>query len=191
MGILLLFMAVLGGIVAWWLSQQRLMTKPWLEEGTLDHLSGGTRASSLPTAKIGLGVFLAVVGTLFSLFITAYSMRMYLGEWRPLPAPRLLWFNTGLLVLSSIALQGALVAANRGRIDGVRAGLFAGGASAVVNSADARVTCISIADVAAGSCTSHHAGWYSATSFQPSGRLAVADTSTASGASISCGARPP
>ncbi|HEY0526630.1 MAG TPA: cytochrome c oxidase subunit 3 [Stellaceae bacterium] len=129
MGILLLFMAVLGGIVAWWLSQQRLMTKPWLEEGTLDHLSG-TRASSLPTAKVGLGVFLAVVGTLFSLFITAYSMRMYLGEWRPLPAPRLLWFNTGLLVLSSIALQGAQVAANRGRMDSVRGGLLAGGAFA-------------------------------------------------------------
>jgi len=35
--------------------------------------------SSLPAAKIGLGVFLAVAGSLFALFISAYSMRMNIG----------------------------------------------------------------------------------------------------------------
>jgi cytochrome c oxidase subunit 3 len=58
-------------------------------------------------------------------------MRMYLGEWRPLPAPRLLWVNTGLLVLSSVALQGAQFAASRRRIEGVRAWLLAGSVFAV------------------------------------------------------------
>ena len=131
MGILLLFLAVLAAIAAWWLSQQRLMAKPWLEEGPLDDFPGAG-ASALSAAKIGLGVFLAVVGSLFSLLITAFTMRMYMGEWNPLPPPKLLWFNTGALVLSSIALHFAQVAVNRRRADGVRAGLLAGGAFAFV-----------------------------------------------------------
>jgi len=68
---------------------------------------------------------------LFALFISAYSMRMNMVDWRALPVPRLLWFNTGVLVTSSIALQWAYMAARRNDIDGVIVGLCAGGASAV------------------------------------------------------------
>ncbi|TIX95412.1 MAG: cytochrome-c oxidase, partial [Mesorhizobium sp.] len=87
----------------------------------------GLDRSALPTAKIGLGVFLAVVGCLFSLFTSAYFMRMGLSDWRPLPLPRLLWLNTGVLLLSSIALQCAVVAARKGQIDNVRLGLATAG----------------------------------------------------------------
>ena len=45
----------------------------------------------MPPAKVGLGVFLAVAGSLFALFISAYSMRMELVDWRALPVPGLLW----------------------------------------------------------------------------------------------------
>jgi cytochrome c oxidase subunit 3 len=128
--ITILFLAVIATIVAWWLSQQRLTAKPWLEEGPIGDVPG-TGASSLPAAKIGLGVFLAVVGSLFALLIGAYSMQMNMADWRPLPAPKLLWLNTGMLILSSVALQWAQVAAHRGQMDGVRAGLLAGGASAL------------------------------------------------------------
>jgi cytochrome c oxidase subunit 3 len=130
MSAIILFMAGIAAIAGWWLSQQRLAAKPWLEEGLIaDFREGST--SSLPPAKIGLGVFLAVVGSLFALFISAYSMRMNMVDWRALPVPRLLWFNTGVLVLSSVALQWAHVAARRNDIDGVIVGLCAGGASAV------------------------------------------------------------
>jgi cytochrome c oxidase subunit 3 len=78
-----------------------------------------------------LGVFLAVVGSLFALFISAYSMRMSMVDWRALPVPRLLWFNTGVLILSSVALQWAHVAARRDDTDGAIIGLCAGGAFAV------------------------------------------------------------
>ncbi len=130
MSITILFLAVMATIVAWWLSRQRLMAKPWLEEGAIGDFPD-TGASSLPAAKIGLGVFLAVVGSLFALLIGAYSMQMNMADWRPLPAPKLLWLNTGVLILSSVALQWAQVAAHRGQMDGMRAGLLAGGASAL------------------------------------------------------------
>jgi cytochrome c oxidase subunit 3 len=123
MNIIYLFLAVLAAIVAWWLVQQRLTAKPWLEAGPIDD----TGASSLPAAKIGLGVFLAVVGSLFALLISAYSMRTEMGEWKPAPVPKLLWLNTGVLILSSGALQWAQVAAHRGKIDAAKAGLLAGG----------------------------------------------------------------
>jgi cytochrome c oxidase subunit III len=131
MSAIILFMAGIAAIAGWWLSQQGLTAKPWLEEGLIaDFREEST--SSLPPAKIGLGVFLAVVGSLFALFISAYSMRMTMVDWRALPVPRLLWFNTGVLVLSSVALHWAYLAARRNDIDGVIVGLCAGGASAVI-----------------------------------------------------------
>lgn len=130
MSVILVFLAVIAGFAGWWLSHQRLMAKPWLEQGVIGDLIG-MEGSALPTAKIGLGVFLAVVGCLFALFTSAYFMRMELSDWRPLPIPRLLWFNTGVLVLSSIALQCASVAARKGQIDTVRLGLATAGLTAL------------------------------------------------------------
>jgi cytochrome c oxidase subunit 3 len=130
-GITIAFLAVIGAIVAWWLSHQRLTAKPWLEEGAIGDVPAAA-AVPIPAAKIGLGVFLAVVGSLFALFSSAYLMRMHMAaDWRPLPLPTLLWLNTGVLISSSVALQWAQVAAHRGRMDGVRAGLLAGGALAL------------------------------------------------------------
>ena len=130
MSAIILFMAGIAAIAGWWLSQQRLGAKPWLEQGvTVDLREEGP--PSLPAAKIGLGVFLAVVGSLFALFVSAYSMRMNMVDWRALPVPSLLWFNTGVLILSSVALQWAYMAARRNDIDGAIVGLCAGGASAI------------------------------------------------------------
>ena len=129
MSVVLVFLAVIAGISAWWLSHQRLMAKPWLEQGSEGDFVA-LEGSAMPTAKIGLGVFLAVVGSLFALFASAYFMRMGMSDWQPLPVPRLLWFNTGVLVLSSVALQCALVAARDSRIDMVRLGLVTAGLTA-------------------------------------------------------------
>ncbi|MGY4506104.1 cytochrome c oxidase subunit 3 [Bradyrhizobium sp. GM24.11] len=130
MSAIVLFLAVIAVIAGWWLSQQRLMSKPWLEEGPIGDIPG-TGAMTWPAAKVGLGVFLAVAGSLFTLFISAYSMRMNTVDWRTMPVPQVLWFNTGVLVLSSVALQWAYVAARRNDMDGVIVGLLAGGTSAI------------------------------------------------------------
>ena len=72
-------------------------------------------------------MFLIVATVLFTLFIVAYTDRMVVADWRPMPEPWLLWVNTALLIASSVALHGAWVGADRGQIDGVRAGLLAAG----------------------------------------------------------------
>lgn len=130
MAVSVLLVAVLAAIAAWWLSRQRLTAKPWLEEGPVDAFPG-TGASPLPAATIGLGVFLAVAGSLFALFASAYLMRMHMGDWRPVRAPFLtLWLNTGVLILSGFALERARVAARQGRQEGVSANLLAAAATA-------------------------------------------------------------
>ena len=130
MSVILVFLLVIAGFAGWWLSHQRLMTKPWLEQGLAGDFVGLDR-SALPTAKIGLGVFLAVVGCLFALFTSAYFMRMAVSDWQPLPLPGLLWLNTGVLVSSSVALQCAVVAARKRQIDMVRLGLATAGLTAL------------------------------------------------------------
>jgi len=130
MSVILVFLLVIAGISGWWLSHQRIMSKPWLEQGAHGALYD-TDVTGMPTAKIGLGVFLAVVGCLFALFASAYFMRMELSDWQALPVPGVLWFNTGVLVLSSVALQIAVVAVRRDQIDTTKLALVTGGLTAL------------------------------------------------------------
>lgn len=109
----------------------QLTEKPWEHrQGDVVARHDGS-AFAVPSATLGLRVFLAVVTVLFALLIMAYGSRMEFEEWRPAPQPWLLWLNTAMLVASSIAMQWARVAARRGDSDGVTTGLMAGGASAV------------------------------------------------------------
>lgn len=130
MTVIVVFVAGLALIAGWWLSHQRLMAKPWLEEGVI--ADARTEAPQVPAVKIGLGVFLAVAGALFALFISAYVMRMALLDWRPVPVPKLLWLNTGVLVLSSLALHAATLSARRDDDAGVLSALLAADIAAVM-----------------------------------------------------------
>ena len=113
-----------------------LAEKPWLTaQGRIDDLHDGAEFF-LPTAKVALRLFLAIVGVLFMLLIIAYAGRMAVEDWRPAPPLRLLWLNTAMLVLSSVALQWAVVAigraesmalARRREMEGVKWGLMAAG----------------------------------------------------------------
>ena len=125
----LVFLSAIMATIVWWLVRQTLNVKPWMERRPADSVQDDG-ALSLPPIKVGLGVFLAVATSLFSLLISAYFMRMMGEDWVVLTVPRVLWLNTILLVLSSVAMQWAKTAARRGRIDGVRNGLNAGGAFA-------------------------------------------------------------
>ena len=126
------FVALLAGVVVWGLLARRLTAKPWETPGSPEDLEAGS-AVSLPPAKIGLWILLAVITSLFGLFISAYWMRMEHahGDWTPLAVPRLLWLNTALLILSSAGMQWARGAARRAQADRVRVALIAAGVLAL------------------------------------------------------------
>lgn len=123
MNVNLLFTALLGAILIWLLLVRKLRTKPWLEQGVLAEDSLAT----VPPQRVGLWVFLGVVTSLFMLFIIMYNERSGFPDWRPVADPRLLWFNTGLLVVGSISLQLARNAAAQRHLAGVRLNLTAAG----------------------------------------------------------------
>jgi len=110
----------------------QLMAKPWVtDQGKADDLYAGGVSSEL-AKKLALRVFLAVVAVLFMLLLIAYGGRMAYEDWRPAPQLRLLWANTVVLILSSVALQWAQYSIRRGQMDAMRVGLLAAGAFTVV-----------------------------------------------------------
>ncbi|MFZ2648499.1 MAG: cytochrome c oxidase subunit 3 [Burkholderiaceae bacterium] len=111
---------------------RELSAKPWATaQGRLDDLYAGGAPSGL-AKKVALRVFLAVVAVLFMLLLIAYGGRMAYEDWRPAPQIKLLWANTFVLILGSVALQWAQYSVRRGEMDAMRFGLLAAGAFTVV-----------------------------------------------------------
>ena len=119
--------ALLTGVVVWFLLVRKLSAKSWETAGAIPDTSG-ERAP----ARVGLWIFLAVITSLFALFISAYYMRMGHGhgpvnDWTAVSEPKVLWFNTMLLVASSVAMQWARTSVMRGEFNRTREGLIVGG----------------------------------------------------------------
>lgn len=105
---------------------QQLTAKSWETQGALEDIRGEA-SLALPDAKVGFWVFLGVITMVFALFAVAYNMRLELGDWRPLADPAILWLNTAVLIISSIAMQVARVATASGNINRTQLGLTIGG----------------------------------------------------------------
>src|SRR6266508_3661884 len=100
----LLFLSGIMAIVVWWLVRQGINVRPWVSQRSVASVDGDG-ALQLPKVKVGLWVFLAVATSLFALLISAYHMRMMEADWARLPLPGVLWLNTAVLILSSVAMH--------------------------------------------------------------------------------------
>lgn len=130
MSISILFALLAAGIVGWWLFARQLTAKPWEKEQSLIDNQYGAAGITVAPARVGLWMLLAVITSFFGLFISAYGMRMMMTDWRPLAEPSLLWANTFMLILSSLAFQWTAAAAERGDAPRVKLGLVAAGSLA-------------------------------------------------------------
>ena len=105
---------------------RKIASKPWEHAGEMDGVHGGyvvTRSAG----QMGLWLFLAVISSMFSLFIISYYTRSQFPDWEMLVDPDILWVNTAVLVLASIVLQLASNAAKRDAVKPMRNFLVAGG----------------------------------------------------------------
>ena len=123
----LVFLAIIMAVVISWLLRQSLHTQPWEANDPVENHPNRGVIMAEPV-KIALLSFIAVVTSLFALFLSAYLMRMKMADWSPLTEPKLLWLNTGLLVLASIAFQLTRGAVTKGKLLTVKTGLITGGA---------------------------------------------------------------
>ncbi len=111
----------------------RLSEKSWLPQPADTY---GDPEDYRPSAqRVGLVVYFGVVTVLFSIITAAYLMRMadHGGtaeehDWHSLPLPFLLWINTGVLLLASLAWEVARAALRDNRPQWLRVALAAAGA---------------------------------------------------------------
>ena len=143
MNIWVAFGALIVGVIVWFVLVRRLSTRSWERHGSRVHASnrsGDVGEVGVAPARIALWVFLAVITSLFGLFISAYFIRMGHGhgavhgisDWHPVSKPPILWFNTAMLILSSAAMQMARRAVRLNDRARVRGYLFAGGVFAIL-----------------------------------------------------------
>ena len=118
MSVILLFLVAVIAVAFWWLLRQGVMSKPWLETGPSPVAE--TRRGGRSIERVGLGIFLAVVGCLFALFGSAFVMRMDEEAWWSLTLPPIVWVNTAQLVFASLFLHMAYASAKRRDRPGVR-----------------------------------------------------------------------
>ena len=102
---------------------EKISEKPWQQVGPADGAALIERMPQTPPARVALRFFLAVVSVLFLLITITFLSRSQVADfqalagapWQPLTDPSRLWVNTGLLLLSSIAIQVAAYSAVRDR----------------------------------------------------------------------------
>ena len=80
-----------------------------------DEHDGKTLAIS--KAKLGVRTVMVVSTVIFSLFVVSYSDRMLVHDWKSLSQPWLLWINTLILILTSIAFHRTKVLAERNEFE--------------------------------------------------------------------------
>ena len=94
-----------------------------IEAGELTQTMTDTQAThtnaqpALPPAgpyPMGLMVLLATVTMLFAAFTAAILMRRTGADWVPVTLPQIVWANTVVILLSSVALEGARRSVRRG-----------------------------------------------------------------------------
>jgi len=123
----LIVLALILATLLGWLLKQSFNTQPWIAETVSDTAHHGPLGDSGNSKLIALLALLAVVSSFFALILSAYSLRMELGDWVPMTEPQLLWMNTAMLILASVVFQWTRNAAVHGKTARLLPGLLVTG----------------------------------------------------------------
>ena len=73
-------------------------------------------AAFIPSAKLGMWLFIIPIIMLFTAFTSAYLVRSNMGTWQSITMPGVLWINTVVLLLSSVTIQWAVRSVRKGNL---------------------------------------------------------------------------
>lgn len=121
-----LLMALVAAVIIWIFLIRRLTARSWMAASEVEDIG----PVQIPAIKIGLWVLLICITSLFALFITAYLMRMdprHAADWYAVKKPAVLWLNTIMLILGSVAMQWARQAERSSNLQQLKNALAAGG----------------------------------------------------------------
>lgn len=123
MTIALGFLAIILVTLLGWLLKQTFNAAPWEMEVVSDTAHYGPLGAN-KSRLIALLTLLAVVSSFFALILSAYALRMELGDWVPMTEPQLLWTNTVMLIVASGVFQWTRNAAVNGQQGRLQPGLL-------------------------------------------------------------------
>ena len=131
MSLTVAYFALATGIIVWLILVRKLSARSW-EAGPVATVD--LDEPRWPAKRVGLWIFLAVITSLFGLFVSAYYMRLNghhesgpATDWVALNEPPVLWLNTLLLIAASVAMQAARKSVQGGNVAGSFKGLLVGG----------------------------------------------------------------
>ena len=104
----------------------KLTEKSWLTPGVVGDVHDHREVQG-PAAKTALTMFMAVLTSVFFLFVVGYRMRMAEPDWVPVSDPGLLWVNSAALILASVFMHQAKRAVADGKIKAVQHALTLAG----------------------------------------------------------------
>ena len=97
-----------------------LTQKPWEPaQAKIDDLHDG-ETLNLSKGKLGLRFIMIVSTIFFCLFIVTYADRMIYPDWRQMPEPLLLWFNTLVLLISSAVFINVQIASKKNQFEKIK-----------------------------------------------------------------------
>jgi cytochrome c oxidase subunit 3 len=92
-------------------------------ESELKYIDIVEQPISMHPKKFALWLFLVTVVMIFAALTSAYIVRQAEGNWLEYELPEIFWVTSGIVILSSIALQVAYYAAKKDNFLGVRIGM--------------------------------------------------------------------
>jgi len=99
---------------------QLLSQKPWEpSQAKIDDLHDGATLN-LSKGKLGLRFIMIVSTIFFCLFIVTYADRMVYPDWQQMPEPLLLWFNTFILLISSVVFVNVQIASKKNQFQKIK-----------------------------------------------------------------------
>ena len=125
MEICLIVLAIMLASLLGWLLKQSFNTQPWVAEAVEE--SAYQAPFNARPKLVALTTFMAVATSFFALILSAYALRMDYGDWVPMTEPQLLWANTVVLVLASVAFQWTRNHAVSGNVARIKPGLLVTG----------------------------------------------------------------
>ena len=91
---------------------RKLTVKPW-EHVSEEEREPSSEASPRAARVTGMVVLLAILSSFFALFMISYYTRSLFPDWEILSEPGLLWANTLVLILASVAMHCASLMARK------------------------------------------------------------------------------
>uniref|UniRef100_UPI004047DBEE cytochrome c oxidase subunit 3 n=1 Tax=Algoriphagus sp. TaxID=1872435 RepID=UPI004047DBEE len=92
-------------------------------ESELKYIDIVEQPISMHPKKFALWLFLVTVVMIFAALTSAYIVRQAEGNWLEYELPEIFWYTSGIVILSSIALQVAYYSAKKDNFVGLRLGM--------------------------------------------------------------------